>query len=76
MGNQKTAGRKQAEDLIWYFKNLNDDGRETLLKIARSFVSTGVYARTEELSEELREHLKKYGALADEMRDYEREIPD
>lgn len=76
MAKQAVNGKKQAEDLIWYFKNLNAEGRETLLKIARSFVATGEFARLDEISEELREHLKKCGTIIDEMHRYEKEMPD
>ena len=76
MAKGTQTGRKQAEDLLWYFKNLNAEGRENLLKIARSFVATGEFARTDELSDELREHLKKCGAILDEMHEYGNEIPE
>ncbi len=76
MAKQTVNRKKQADDLIWYFKHMNAEGRETLLKIARSFVATGEFARIDEISEELREHLKKCGSIIDEMHQYEKEIPD
>lgn len=38
--------------LIWYFQNMDAEGQETLLKIARAFVATGTFARMPELTEE------------------------
>lgn len=40
------------EQLIWYYKQMNTEGRETILKIARAFVATGTFARMPELSKD------------------------
>lgn len=43
---------KPLKELAWYYERMNDEGRRTLLKIARAFVATGSFARDPELSEE------------------------
>ena len=72
----RSSYQKETEDLIWYYENLNKEGRETLLKVARSFVATGEFSRADEISEELYKHLKMHRAIIEEMRYFNREIPD
>lgn len=56
---------QQENQLLWFYERMNAEGRETLLKIARSFVATGAYSRVDEMSEDLKKHLAKYEADID-----------
>lgn len=51
--------------LLWYYEVLNDEGRETLERIARSFAATGTYARLPDMTEELRECYDKLNRAID-----------
>lgn len=51
--------------LVWYFRNMNKEGKETLLKIARAFVATGTFSRNDEISEDLKEEYRKVDRYLD-----------
>lgn len=53
----KAERKEQADRLVWYFDRLTDEGREVLLKIARSFIATGTFASIPDLSKDLKAHL-------------------
>lgn len=51
--------------LVWYFRNMSKEGKETLLKIARAFVATGTFSRNDEISEDLKEEYRKVDRYLD-----------
>lgn len=59
------------KELLWYYEHLNKEGRETLLKIARSFVGTGTFSTNTEISADLKAHFENMEKALDERMEEE-----
>ena len=47
------------EKLLWYFQEMNKEGKALFLKLAFSLVASGTFSKNSDMSEYLKQHLEQ-----------------